>query len=132
MYLDDVIFAAEKSRFSTAGPVRFLSDDVLMVAKGLNGVYNSEFYRLEYLRIVDLDFLRIKAEQAALFGPAEAQSPPPPDTDRLSAPPTAHAAAQSSGQYYKWLFSRNVRIDTPDQLVLARDEISIDNIFWAK
>ncbi|MHC4575181.1 MAG: hypothetical protein ACYS76_13795, partial [Planctomycetota bacterium] len=38
----------------------------------------------------------------------------------------------SSGQYYKWLFSRNVRIDTPDQLVLARDEISIDNIFWAK
>lgn len=39
---------------------------------------------------------------------------------------------QQTGEYYKSIFSKNVLIDNPEQLVFAFDEISINDIFWSK
>ena len=48
IYLDDVDFISGKSQFSTAGPVKFVSQDVQMLGRGLEVVYNEELDRLEF------------------------------------------------------------------------------------
>ncbi|HUT29589.1 MAG TPA: hypothetical protein VMX13_07350 [Sedimentisphaerales bacterium] len=149
LYLDDLTFVSERSQFTTPGPLRFVSPDAVMVGTGLEGAYNSEASRLEYLRITDLESLRLKASKAGLFGgatskPAKLAEPgPAPDKQAPmsvtsagskkpvpSARTTTQKTPQEQGQYYRCLFSRDVVIDTPEQLVLAQDEISISNIFW--
>ena len=68
IYLDDVIFISEKSQFSTAGPVKFTSQDAQMLGKGLELVYNDELDRLEFLKIIALETLRIRqSSKASLF-----------------------------------------------------------------
>jgi len=64
LYLDDVAFLGEKTQFSTAGPVKLVSEDVQMLGTGLEVIYNDQLQRLEYLRIVDLKTLHIKSSQA--------------------------------------------------------------------
>jgi len=59
IYLDDIIYTAEKSLFSTAGPVRFSSQNINMVGKGLRLIYNDSAQRVEFLRIIDLEQLRM-------------------------------------------------------------------------
>ena len=61
VYLDDVTFISDKSLFSTAGPVRFLSADVEMLGRGLELVYNEELERLEFFRVVNLQSLRLSS-----------------------------------------------------------------------
>ncbi|MHC4666203.1 MAG: hypothetical protein ACYS9T_09650 [Planctomycetota bacterium] len=135
IYLDDVTLVSRESYFSTAGPVKFDSENVQMLARGLEGVYISDLSRLEFLRIVHLESLKMKAAKAALFSPAKTQPDRVPRTTIGTDPsPAANrsAAGQKTGQYYRCLFSKNVVIDAPDQLAVAHDAISINNIFWAQ
>src|SRR4030042_1360352 len=68
VYLDDVIFLSEKSQFSTAGPVKFISSNAQMLGKGMEIVYTDELERLEFLKIINLENLRIRESfKAALF-----------------------------------------------------------------
>ncbi|HUW20727.1 MAG TPA: hypothetical protein VMW16_15625 [Sedimentisphaerales bacterium] len=152
VYLDDVSFVGEKSQLSTAGPVKFVAEDAQLLGKGLELVYNSAIDRLEYLRITHLDSLRLRTAQGALFGAArtKADAEPndagrawtkPPDSPiaadfsqkaGASPLPPPEATAQKQGEYYRLILSKNVLIDTPDQLVFADDKISINSIFWEK
>jgi hypothetical protein len=135
IYLDDVTLVSRESYFSTSGPVKFESENVQMLGRGLEGVYISDLSRLEFLRIVNLESLKMKAAKAALFSPPKTQPDEVPGVAAGTGPsPTATgpAVGQEAGQYYRCLFSRNVVIDTPDQLAVAHDAISINNIFWAQ
>jgi len=152
IYVDDVIFVSEKSQFLTAGPVRFVSEDAQMLGRGLEFVYNSQEDRLEFLRVIHLESLRLKAPKEGLFGaskrradrPADAGSPTQTEgTDtpvaadhsqqaQVPAIATAQPAAQREGEYFKCVFSKNVVIETPERLVFADDQFSINNILWAK
>jgi hypothetical protein len=157
IYLDDLVLMSERSRFSTDGPVKFVSEDALMLGRALEGVYSGQFHRLEYLRIVHLESLRLKSSKAALFAGTKTQTREPADidsqtkTEQPDEPVAAHDAekakapppktstpagkqevAQSQGQYYRCAFSKNVVIDAPEQLVFADDQISISDILWAK
>jgi len=131
IYLDDIVFISERSLFSTAGPVKFVSQDARMLGTGLQLVYNNELERLEFLRLNRLESLRLKSSQTGFFSTAKTQAEKPADvaaqvqTEKLKEP----AAAD---QFYKCVFKKNVIIDTPEQLVFAEDEVSINNIFWAK
>ena len=163
IYLDDIIFLSEKSQLSTANSVKFVSEDTRMLGTGLELVYDDELERLEYLRIIDLESLRIKSSQTAFLPSAKKQAkeqPPdkPADTPgraktqkpdepavavdkgevqtSLARPEIEQAKARPErsrrGEYYKCVFSKNVLIDSPEQLVFAHDKISINDIFWSK
>jgi hypothetical protein len=142
IYLDDVIFISEKSRFSSAGPVKFISQDAQMLGKGLELVYNDELDRLEYLKIIALETLRIKqSSKASLFSSetTATESSVSPNRMAQTEQPTESIAAEDQqktiekkkGAYYKCVFRKNVIIDCPEQLIFA-DEVSINNILWSK
>jgi len=154
IYLDDVIFISEKSQFSTAGPVKFTSQDAQMLGKGLELVYNDELGRLEFLKIIDLETLRLRqSSRASLFsskekdieglsGPGRGTSPPKTSGDKQTEPSAESIAAEDrqveertiekkKGEYYRCTFRKNVIIDGPEQLIFA-DEVSINNILWPK
>jgi hypothetical protein len=140
IYLDDITFLSEKSQLTTTGPVKFVSEGAQMLGTGLELVYDEELERLEYLRIIDLESVRIKSSQMAFLSSPETQ----PETQQpgesaigLDKQRTQTTAAQPEpeqqiGEYYKSIFSKNVLIDSPEQLVFAFDEISINDIFWSK
>jgi hypothetical protein len=142
IYLDDVIFISEKSQFSTAGPVKFTSQDAQMLGKGLELVYNDELDRLEYLKIIALETLRIKQSSKASLFSSEAtatESPASPGSGAQAKrqkakeiPATGRETIEKKkGAYYKCVFRKNVIIDCPEQVILA-DEVSINNILWSK
>ena len=146
IYLDDVIYISEKSQFSTDGPVKFTSQDANMLATGMELVYNDELGQLEFLRIINLESLRIRSSsQGMLFssrqprgaGPSdtdnEAQTGGAPEADKTepSATPSNGVTEQAEGRKYRCLFSKNVFVDHPEQVVLT-DELFINNIFEPK
>ncbi len=131
IYLDDIVFISERSLFLTAGPVKFVSQDAWMLGTGLQLVYNNELERLEFLKLTHLESLHLKSLQTGFLSTAKTQAEKPADatelvqTEKLKEPAAA-------GQFYKCIFSKNVVIDTPEQLVFAENELSINDIFWAK
>ena len=160
IYLDDVIFISEKSQFSTAGPVKFTSKDAQMLGRGMELVYNESKDRLEFFKIIDLETLRLKqSSKASLFSSEETDFESPASTDSRTQTPSAQVGAvhdlpqpdtakdrqkateiptvsrgaieKKKGEYYRCVFSKNVIIDSPEQLIFC-DEISINNILFAK
>jgi len=154
IYLSDVIFISEKSLLSTAGPVRFVSQDAQMLGTGMEMIYNDQLERMELFRIVHLAALHIKASQVASFSqttqhsndqaqpsndqaqPSNEQAQPAVNNSvpkqNETPTPARQAVEQKHGEYYKCVLSKNVVIDSTEQLVLAEDKISINNIFWSR
>jgi lipopolysaccharide export system protein LptA len=60
IYLDDLIYNSERSEFRTDGPITIISEDGKMEGKGMLLIYNNTLNRVEYLRIIDLDYLHLK------------------------------------------------------------------------
>jgi len=128
IYLDDIAFDSKKSQFSTPGPVRFVCEDGQMLGRGLELIYNEALKRVEFFRIVDLDSFRMKSSPTALF----ARSPPVnTGPNGSNSPGSPRQADRKQGEYYRCMFCENVVVDSPEHLVLARDKISINNIFWS-
>jgi hypothetical protein len=158
VYLDDIIFISDRSQLSTAGPVKFVSQDAQMQGTGMELIYDDQSERLEFFRIIDLESLLIRSSQTALFSagktetdrPVEADRPPeagsraktqqPVETTIAGGPEKAEASPavtqpqveQKQGEYYKCIFSQNVVIDTPEELVFADEILRINDIFWSK
>jgi len=153
IYLDDVDFISEKSQFSTAGPVKFVSEDVQMFGREFELVYNEELNRLEFFRIPHLESLHAKVpSETGLFSPGQTdvdrpaetssrpktQQPVEPavadDSQKTKPLPTesARAVEQTGGENYRCVFSKNVLIKSPQEWVFADDEVTINNIFRPK
>ncbi|HDZ68978.1 MAG TPA: hypothetical protein ENH43_00965 [Phycisphaerales bacterium] len=144
IYLDDIVFISEKSQFSTAGPVKFVSEDAQLLGTGLELVYNDQAGRIEFLRIIQLESLRIKtSSKASLFSRTTQGGKLPVTEPQLSSGRTdtpsnklrapnpedvtpAKAGARTTNSY-RCVFSKNVVIDTPDRLIFA-DQVTISNI----
>ena len=147
VYLDSIVFLSERTLLSTAGPIKFVSEDVRMNGTGMELIYNEQAERLEYFKINDLESLHIKGSQAAMFSAGKVRkdgsraTTQQPDEllivgDRpkieASTPDTQPQAEQEQGVYYKCTFSKNVLVNTPEQLLLAGDKLCINDIFWSK
>jgi hypothetical protein len=149
VYLDDIIFLSDKSLISTAGPVRFVSDDAQMKGTGMELIYNAQAERLEYFRIADLESLRIKSTQAAVISTgassarvpaaagAQAGTSEPNQASVAGAPqqveaPLPEAPPQVAGEFYKCIVSRNVLLEAPEQLILADEKLYLNDLFWSK
>jgi hypothetical protein len=141
IYLDDIVFLSEKSLFSTAGPIRFASEDARMFGTGLEIIYNDQSNRLEYFRIVDLESLHFRSSQEGLFAQtAKAKRDPAIKTQLSSNEADADSPGQTTssqrddrgqGEYYRCVFGKNVVIETPDQRIFADDRVALNNIFWS-
>jgi hypothetical protein len=152
VYLDSIVFLSERSLLSTAGPINFVSENIRMNGTGMELNYNEQTERLEYFKINDLESLTIKGSLASMFSPGKARdeaaaeaaknaASQQPDEVSLavgtqkteaSIPDTQPQAAQKQGVYYKCTFSKNVLVNTPEQLIFAGDILCINDIFWSK
>ena len=123
IYLDDIAFSADKSLFSTAGPIELVSDNIKMTGTGMEIVYNGDDERLERLQITNLQSLRIKrwSEGTVL------QSTPDADANNQKQK-SENEQASKQGKYYQCTFDKNVRIETPNEQLLA-DALLINDIF---
>jgi len=121
LYLDDIAFSADKSLFSTAGPVELVSQNVRMTGTGLEIIYNGDDERLERLQITNLQSLRIKKwSQGTVLRST-------PDTNAPSQKSESEQASKR-GKYYQCTLDKNVRIETINERLLA-DALSINDIF---
>jgi len=136
IYLDDVAFVSEKSLLSTTGPIRFVSQNAQMLGTGLELIYNEQLDRLELFRIINLESLRLKSLQTGLFSGNTQRKKRLANMPEVSSANTEAEARQTVeqgvGEYYKCVLSKNVIIDSPEQLVFAKDHVSISNIFWSR
>ena len=147
VYLDSIIFLSERSWLSTAGPVKFVSEDIRMNGTGLELIYNEQTERLEYFKINDLESFHIKGSQAAMFSAgnvskdnSQTKTQQPDDPLIVDDTPTVEASTpnaqpkdeQKQGVYYKCTFSKNVLVNSPEQLIFAGDILCINDIFWSK
>lgn len=150
IYLDDIIFISQSSLFYTAGPVKFINQDILLRGRDLRVVYNDQADRLEFMRITHLESLQLRQPvKRALFtsqqtGAAElSESPKTQIADssiasdasqiakRQPAEPGKETVQRKNKEGYKCLFSKNVIIDHPEHLIFA-DELYINNISTSK
>jgi hypothetical protein len=123
IYLDDVAFAADKSMFSTAGPIELVSDNIKMTGAGMEIVYNGDDERLERLQITNLRSLRIRQwSQGTVL-----QSTPDTDANNQKQK-SENEQASKKGEFYQCALDKNVRIETPNEQLLA-DALLINDIF---
>jgi hypothetical protein len=123
IYLDDIAFSADKSLFSTAGPIELVSENVRMTGTGVEIVYNGDDERLERLQITNLQSLRIKKwSQGTVL-----RSTPDADANNQKQK-SENEQASKHGKYYQCTLDKNVRIETPNERLLA-DALSINDIF---
>ncbi len=143
IYLDDIVLDGERSMATSVGPIRLESEDVQLTGKGLEFVYNEESGGLEYLRIIEMERMVLKvSSKVSLFGPEEAvggsgsvaktgekevsEQAKAADKQEQAAEPIEDKVAKGA-KLYRWIFSKNVVIDCPEQIVFA-DQIFINNI----
>jgi len=152
IYLDDITFISDKSHFSTPGPVKYVSQDAQMLGTGLELIYNDGLERLEFLKIAHLESMHLKSTQAASFSTATVETGRPADANSqmqteqpdkpvaIDEPPkveispdaNTHAPGQKEGEHYRCVFNKNVFIDSPEQLIFAQEQLTINNIFRPK
>jgi hypothetical protein len=137
VYLENISFESDSSRAFTSGPVRFVSDDIQLAGKGMEFVYNGEKRRLEFLKIDTLDSLNLKVPAKSI--PFSSQKDSAADKPAASLKQNANSssggkpvvpAANSAADrqtLYRWVFNKNVVIDTPQQVIFT-DQFVINNI----
>lgn len=137
IYLDDVAFVADKSLFSSSGPVRFVSRIAVVEGTGMELLYDSVVGRLELFRIMHLGSARTRSADLAMFSRRDkraksgAQAVVPSGRD--SRGPAGRADPNGvRGDYYECVLRRNVTIDSPQGVVTAEELFTIDDIFWPR
>ena len=141
IYLDDLVFLSDMSQLATDGPVTVVSKDFNMVGVGMKLVYNEVLNRLELFRIFDLRTLVMKLQKSPIGARSRPEKPPEAGSEDTVRKPVESAPVadlqeseqqqQRQKQYYKCMFSRNVLIDTPEQLIFADKQVVINDIFWS-
>jgi hypothetical protein len=131
--LDDVGFVAEKSLFSTPGPVRFLSRNAQLTGTGMELIYDALRNRLELFRIFDLESLGLRSSAFRALaglasGPGAAGAPPVADAPKERGESEPNEVANR----YQCVLHRHVTIETPEGTALAQEMLFIHNIFWSQ
>ncbi len=126
--------------FSSTGAVRFLSHAMRLTGTGMELLYDGPRSRLELFRVFDLDSLRLrsseikgltKKKKSSDSSPREEEGPAAVEDSREVAFATDGSNAPPA-DVYQCVFRRNVRLDSPEIVAVARDVLSINNIQWAR
>ena len=98
IYLDDLFYDSERSEFKTDGPVTIISEDGKMEGKGMLLIYNNTLDRVEYLKIIDLDYLHLKNASTLSSSKPSPESPQSPSASTVAkAGRTSSPVEQSLG-----------------------------------
>ncbi|MGE5296919.1 MAG: hypothetical protein ACM3VT_19020 [Solirubrobacterales bacterium] len=132
IHLDDVGFLAEKSLFSSTGAVRFLSRAMRLTGTGMELIYDGPRSRLELFRVFDLDSLRFRSSEIKKLAKKNKSEDSAPQDVSAKAQESHVTSADSNtpADVYQCIFRRNVRLDDPNMVAIARDVLSINNIQW--
>ena len=132
--MDDLVFSSERSEFATDQKVHIRSEQVELIGTGLIVIFDSDKGRIDYLRIRDLERIRMqdlaspKSETVA----AKAEPPTPQaDTVAASGESTDHESNKQSSalRYYQCVLEDNVKIEYGNEIVVSgADQITIQNI----
>jgi len=142
IHLDDVGFLAEKSMFSSAGSIRFLSRAIRLTGTGMELIYDAPRSRLDLFRVFDLDSVRIRSSEVKALASKKKGDSSTGDKRQAasaeSAGKTASAVAAESVEAaaavdaYQCVFRRNVRLEDPNGTAIARDVLAVSGIQWAR
>jgi hypothetical protein len=137
IYLDDVAFIADKSLFSSSGPVRFVSRSAVLEGTGMQLIYDGAVGRLELFRIMHLGSARTRSADMAMFSrrgkEAKSGTQAATPSGQGSRGPAGGADPNGArGDYYECVLRRNVMIDSPQGVVMAEELFTIDDIFWPR
>ena len=132
LYLDDVAFVGEKSMFSTAGLVEYVSNDVRLAGTGMELVYNGDAERLELLKITKLQSLRVRRwSRGTVLGSTSlttgGSGSPRQGTSGVEEGQEGNKASKP-GQSYRCVLDKNVVIETVRERLLA-EVVLINDIF---
>jgi hypothetical protein len=138
IFLDNISFFSDRSLYSTDGPVKFISNDIQMLGKGLDIIYNSQQQRLEYCRIKVLETLEAKIPQTEetkeTLKPGMNSNENTTGGVQPAQPQQSQNIAVSQepqqNQLYKCIFRKNVLIKTTEQIIYAGRDFSINNILF--
>ncbi len=139
IYLDDVVFTAERSLLSTSGPFRFLSRVAKVDGRGMELLYDEPRARLELFRIQKLGRFLIRSEALsssfrASDDSGKSRSGASADRrseDRAEVPPAATTQPAGPAQpVYECVLWKKVQVVTPEDVIRAEDRLSITNILW--
>ncbi len=135
IYMDNITFISDRSRFSSAGDLAVASDRLQLEGRGIELVYNDLLGRIQYLRLNHLQRLCVKSPPDKLLftnkGWDLADQPSPGEGTPGPLPEDANnAVSPRPGTYYQCAFKGNAAVKTPEQLILARKMILLKDIFW--
>ncbi len=153
IYLDDLFYNSERSEYSTEGPIKVISQDGVLEGKGMLLIYNNALTRVEFLRIVELDYIRLTdASKLNLEGRTDAgeeeptvesevagtsakvvSDAPSEQTPSAKVSETADEEKTLPSKCYKCSFNKDVAIRYGNELIVtSQKEIVINNILWGK
>ena len=153
IYFDYLVYLSDRSLFTTAGPVRIVSEEAELTGKGMELIYNEQKGRLEFLRITHLDSFNLKRaaskseKETAKSEKPKVQSTEGIDTVSLQSQQSVaieHTPALNTQKQdvlasdqtarkkkppvlYRCVFRKNVVMELSEQIVFA-DELFINNI----
>ncbi|MCE5186988.1 MAG: hypothetical protein LLF76_12775 [Planctomycetaceae bacterium] len=139
IYMDDLAFSSERSEFSTDGPVRVVSEQMLLEGFGMILIFNTGTGKLEYVNIRDLEQLVLKnivepgsdkpSKPAQTVAARQQRSETVNAVTPGPAQETAQRANGAQGDLYQCTMDNNVLIRYGEQLVVTgADNLTIQNI----
>jgi hypothetical protein len=141
--MDDLVFSSERSEFATDRKVHIQSEQVELKGTGLIVIFDSVSGRIDFLRIRDLEEIRMqgltdpKPEKKVVKAPHAAglmtPTSVPPQTDNPVASSERDAGDETKlpepRLYYQCLLEDNVKIKKGNEIVVAAaDQVNIQNI----
>ena len=152
IYLDDITYDSDRSMFTTPGRVRYISADAELLGRGLEIIYDNENSRMVMLKVIKIDFLRIKlpsksvpsqespdtadsqksvsvepreAEIAAASSPAPTNDNPPPQQPQQSV--QGRPQPVDDARRYVCSFTDNVVVEYGRQMIFT-NELTVSDI----
>ena len=140
--MDDLVFSSERSEFATDRKVHIKSEQVELKGTGLIVIFDPASGRIDYLRIRDLEEIRMQGLMDSKSGTesvnaetdtASADLTPVQLTDDSSIPSEKvegdEAKSPAPLKYYQCILEDNVEIKYGNEIVVAgADEVNIQNI----
>lgn len=134
LYLDNLSYSSERSEFFTEGPIRLVSANAELTGRGLMLLYDPRLQQLEYMKVKEMDLLRLRNVVEPQPSPAASKT-----SDAATAGNEASAdtpklkgmVALADSRLYQCSILENVRIEYGRELVVCgADEVNINRILW--
>lgn len=135
--LDEIVFQSSKSKFTCSGRIEVRSPSVRMSGQGVDFIYNDIERCIQYFRMVELDYLRVRTPKEGGLFSFDQPSSQPNDANQMAAESVASTDSnepepKKTGPIYTCVLQDNVLIRTPKQKVHALNHMTLSNILWPK